>query len=87
MNFQGAVITEQGVTFAVLVVKSHVLHDVNAQANMRQLGVRAWGRMPVVLMTQDASGRATYNGRPDLVKFLANLDLRQIPWRNWSIAA
>lgn len=87
MKFQGAVIKEQGVTFGVLVVKPHVLNDSTRAAEMRRFGVKAWGQIPIVLMAQDGRGRPTYNGKPDLVRFLANIFMEQIPWQDWNIAA
>jgi hypothetical protein len=86
MNFEGAVVKEQGVTFGVLVVKPHVLNDPTRRAEMRSFGVKAWGRMPIVLMAQDARKVATYQGRPDLAGFLAKLQISQIPWKRWTIA-
>lgn len=87
MNFEGALIREQGVTFGVLVVRQHVMNDPAARDQARAFGQRAWGPVPMVLMAQDARGRPVYHGRDDLVRFLANLFIRQIPWRRWSVAA
>lgn len=87
MNFEGALIKEQGVTFGLIVVKPHVLHDVAAQQSMQQFGRQVWHNAPIVLMAQDHSGRPTYFGRNDLVQFLAKLDIRQIPMRRWTVAA
>lgn len=85
MQFQGAVVKEQSQTFGVVVVRSGVLRDPNRAADMRQLGVQAWGVMPIVLAAQDSSGRFEYQGRRDIVHFLANLHPSQIPWREWSL--
>jgi len=85
VNFQGAVLTEQGVTFGVLIVKAHVLHDPQLRAEMRHFGVRAWGRMPIVLMAQNGRGTPTYQGRRDIVQFLARIDPRRIPWKRWAM--
>jgi hypothetical protein len=85
MEFQGAVIKEQGVTFAVVVVKEHVIRDHQAaQITWRQFAPWFSG-MPVVLMAQDHRGTPTYWGRPDLARFLANLSLGQIPWKNFTV--
>ena len=84
-NFEGAVISEQGVKFGLLVVKPHVLHNQTAQYQMRRFGAKAWGRLPIVLMAQDGRGSPTYYGRPDLSRFLANTPLGAIPWRRYTL--
>jgi hypothetical protein len=83
-TFDGALIQEQGVKFGLLIVKPHVLHDPGAQNEMRDFGTRAWGRIPIVLMAQDGRGVPTYNGRSDIVRFLANIDMRRIPFKRWT---
>lgn len=85
MTFEGAVIKEHGVTFAVVVVKRHVLDSPTASADtMRQFGTFFPG-MPIVLMAQDSRGVATYRGRQDITRFLANISLRAIPWRRYTL--
>jgi hypothetical protein len=39
--------------------------------------------MPIILMAQDPFGVPTYYGRKDIVAFLANLDVSQIPWQEY----
>jgi hypothetical protein len=85
MQFEGAVVREQGQTFGIVVVKQQVLHNTTDQATMRQLGVRAFGSVPIVLMAQDGQGVPSYLGRPDIVRFLANLLVDQIPWKRYSL--
>jgi hypothetical protein len=84
MRIQGAVIREQGQTFAVVVVKQHVVQNSSEAAD----AIRSFApvfRVPVVLMAQDSSGRAIYYGRQDIVKFMASVPLRAIPWREYTI--
>ena len=85
-TFDGAVIQEQGVTFGLITVKQHVLRDQSAQRQMRGFGTRVWGRVPIVLMAQDTRGVPTYQGRQDIVRFLANIDLRRIPFKRWTVS-
>lgn len=87
MRFEGALVKEQGVTFGVVVVKSHVLNSPDERQNMIRFGQAAWGAVPIVLMSQDIRGTPTYWGRRDIVDFLANIDYSRIPWREWTIAA
>jgi hypothetical protein len=85
MRFQGAVVREQGVTFAVVIVKRHVL-DNHAQANETIRSFRpVFPGVPIVLMGQDESGRATYYGRRDIASFMANVPLRAVPWKEYSL--
>jgi hypothetical protein len=85
MQFEGAVIREQGVTFAVVVVKNHVLNSTH-EANQTIASFRPlFPGMPVVLMAQDGSGRPTYYGRPDISKFLSNIIPSRIPWKRYTL--
>lgn len=79
MKLQGAVIKEQGVKFAIVIVKQLV---IQSQIEF-QKAVRAFSNyfpgMPIVLMAQDGRGIPTYRGRKDIVKFLASIHISQIP--------
>ena len=87
MSFDGALINEQGVRFGLIVVKQHVLHDAVSQRGVQGLGRRVWGNVPIILMAQDHTGRPTYLGRSDIVRFLAKVDVRRVPMRRWTVAA
>lgn len=84
MKLQGAVIKEQGVTFAIVIVKERVV-EITSEANK---ALRAFSScfpgMPVVLMAQDSRGRATYFGRGDIVRFLRNISPSRIPWKEYT---
>jgi hypothetical protein len=85
MRFQGAVIREQGQTFAVVVVQRHVI-DNQSEATDAIAGFRpVFPGLPVVLMAQDGSGRPTYYGRQDISRFLASVPMRAIPWREYTL--
>ena len=85
MQFDGAVIREQGVTFAVVVVNRQTLEDSSrAQEAIRQFGP-VFGGVPVVLMAQDSRGTPNYYGRRDLSRFLANVPVRAIPWKRYTL--
>jgi hypothetical protein len=70
-----------------VVGKRHLQHDTRAREALRAGTSQLLGGVAVVVMTQDASGRATYNGRPDLAKFLARVPVSAIPWRRYQLAA
>lgn len=84
MSFDGAVIKEQGVTFAIAVVKSHVLSS-SSREETRQSFASYFPNMPIILMSHDSHGTPTYHGRTDIVKFLANLHPSQITWRRYTV--
>ena len=85
MTFQGAVIREQGVTFAVVIVKSHVI-DNSAEANQAITAFQpVFPGLPVVLMAQDYQGTPTYYGRQDIARFLASVPLEAIQWKQYTV--
>jgi hypothetical protein len=87
MEFEGAKITEQGVTFGIVIVKHHVLNSTQEQTRARALGTQAFGPIPIVLMAQDGRGVPTYQGRPDIVRFLTSIFVEQIPWQRYTLSA
>ncbi len=85
MTFEGAVISEQNVTFAIVVVKPHVV-DNATEANRAIVSFcPVFHGLPVVLMGQDGFGRPKYYGRPDIVNFLAHVPLQAISWRKYEL--
>lgn len=86
MKFQGALVKEQGVAFGLVVVKSHVLHNPMEADSVRRFGEQVFGAIPIVLMAQNSKGVPTYSGRRDIVKFLANVPVQVIPWREYTVA-
>ena len=85
MRFQGAVIKEQGVTFAVVIVKKRVL-DSHAERNKIAVAFQpAFPGLPVVLMAQDSRGTPTYYGRRDIARFMANVPLSAVPWHWYTV--
>lgn len=85
MQFEGAVIKEQGLIFGIVVVKEHVLNSDTETQEMMNFGSRAFGPMPVVLMAQNLRGIPKYKGRKDIVNFLANVHPSRIPWKRYTI--
>ena len=85
MQFEGAVIKEQGQVFGIVIVKPYVIQNQAESTQMRNFGISAFGNMPIVLACQNGQGRFTYNGRPDIVKFLASISPSRIPWKRYTI--
>lgn len=84
MSFDGAVIKEQGVTFAIVVVKPHVLNTTSSCDEARQGFSRFFPGIPIILMAQNSRGIPRYQGRTDIVKFLANIHPSRIPWKRYT---
>lgn len=85
MQIEGAIVKEQGVTFAVVIVKRHVL-DNKMEADEAIMAFRpAFPGIPLILMAQDSSGVPTYYGRPDIARFMAGVPLSAVPWKKYTI--
>lgn len=85
MKIQGAVIKEQGVTFAIVVVKKHIVdNNFSADEAISNFSPIFPG-LPLILAAQDHRGRFTYYGRRDITKFLASIDARRIPWKEYTV--
>lgn len=84
IKLDGAIINEQGVTFAIVVVKKWVVDSLAESNKSIAAYSHYFPRMPIVLMSFDASRRPVYRGRPDIVKFLAKVPLSQIPLKQYT---
>jgi hypothetical protein len=86
MQFQGALIKEQNVTFGVIIVKPSVLSNtIEANKTIVAFKVQIFGGYPVILMAQDTHGTPTYYGRKDIVNFMASVPLSSIPWKEYTL--
>ncbi len=85
MIIEGAVIREQGVTFAVVIVKEHVLNNPFEADRAIRAFQPAFPGLPVILMAQDYQGVPTYYGRNDLSQFMANVPMECVPWAEYTI--
>ena len=86
VQFQGAVIEEQGVTFGVVVVQPQVLGDSTQSHQVIQEMSKLFGGIPTVLMGQDPFGATRYYGRSDIANFMASVPLEAVPWKEYSIS-
>lgn len=85
MIINGAVIKEQGVTFAIISVKQHVTRYTVTTINARQNFSYFFPNMPIILMSQNKQGIPRYVGRKDIVDFLKTIRVNQIPWKEYNI--
>jgi hypothetical protein len=86
MRFQGAVIREQGVTFAVVIVKGHVLNNSFEADRTITAFQPVFPGLPVVLMAQDHQGVPSYYGRQDISRFLASVPFECVPWKEYTLS-
>lgn len=86
MTYDGAVVREQGVTFAIFIVKEPILKSPLEIDKARTVGQQLYPDLPIVLAAQDSHGVFEYQGRPDLVKFLASIDAARIPWKRYTVS-
>lgn len=87
MKFQGALIKEQGVTFAIISVKLSALQSPAIRNQMQTFGHRVFGAVPIILTAEGSRGTMRYWGRRDIVAFLAKFPASWIPWRQYTVAA
>ena len=86
MKIQGAVIKEQGITFAIVIVKPSAMQTTSDSANTRATFQCLFPRLQLVLASQDSRGTFEYQGRKDLVGFLASIDASRIPWKEYTFS-
>ena len=84
MKIQAAVVKEQGVTFAVVVVKRHIVDSQQQALTARTSFIRYFPGLPIILMAQDSRGTPTYSGRRDIVQFLVNVPMEALPWKEFT---
>jgi len=85
MVIHGAVIKEQGVTFAIVSVKQSVTMYTQRLVKTRYELSQFFPNMPIILMSQDSNGTPHYFGRKDIVDFLKTIRVDQIPWKVYHI--
>ena len=83
-EFKGALIKEQGVSFAVVEVSHAVIAGGEAAvAEERERFRPIFTDVPIVLAARGPDGRARYSGRPDIVRFLSGTGWARIPWKRY----
>ena len=85
-KFQGALIREKGVEFAIVIVKMHVLNSSSSAQKTILAFQKIFPGKPVILMAQDSRGIPKYYGRKDIAKFMANVPIEAVPWREYTLS-
>ena len=86
MKFQGALIKEQGVTFAIILVKLSALQTPATREQMQLFGHRIFGAIPIILAAETSRGTVKYWGRKDIVAFLSQVPASRIPWKQYTMS-
>ncbi|AFM40939.1 hypothetical protein Desaci_1962 [Desulfosporosinus acidiphilus SJ4] len=88
MSYQitGAVVNEQGLKFAIVVVNHDVVQNISENEKALDAYRYLFPDMPIILLGHDWQGKSAYYGQKDLVDFLAQIDPQRIPWRRYVIA-
>ena len=83
-EFRGALIKEQGVTFAVVEVPLATLRGGEAVVKeTRERFEPVFRNTPIILAARGPDRRAVYLGRADIVRFLTNSGWSRIPWKRY----
>jgi hypothetical protein len=85
MKIHGAVVIEQGVTFAIIVVKRSAMNADGVARETRAIFQGLFPGLPMVLASQDEYGDFEYQGREDLVSFLVSIQAWRIPWMEYTV--
>ncbi|RTQ52310.1 hypothetical protein EJV47_04615 [Hymenobacter gummosus] len=86
MKFTGAQVREQGQSFAIVLITSQAASTLHGRQEAVQAFSRYFPGLPLVLACQDSRGRFTYYGRQDIANFLASIDPRRIPWKEYTVS-
>lgn len=85
MQIDGALISEQGVDFGIVIVKKSAMISDCAASETRVAFQGLFPGVPLILASQDAWGTFEFHGRRDIVDFLAAVNPARIPWRRYSV--
>jgi hypothetical protein len=86
MKVVGSVMTEQGITFAVVQVQAYKVETPQEAEETIQSYAPLFPRLPVVVMAIGKETGPTYWGRDDLANFMARTHPSSIEWRCYGLA-
>lgn len=78
-------ITEQGVTFAIAIVRPSVLQSASNRDDAIVEFSQVFEGLPTILMAQDSRGVPEYYGRRGIVDFMASVPLEAVPWQRYTL--
>jgi hypothetical protein len=84
LQIEAALTKEQGVTFVVIGVKSYIFRSpAQREEALGSLSAAFPGAEPILMHTNTRN--VEYFGRPDIVRFLSNVDPLELPWKKLSV--
>jgi hypothetical protein len=87
MTLDGAVLSEQGMTFALATVPFALLKDPReAVVLLAGLQEHVFPGLPVVLMTREWSGMPRYYGDPECSRVMHGVHVSRIAWSRYTLA-
>ncbi|MFN2459896.1 MAG: hypothetical protein ABR591_04315 [Candidatus Velthaea sp.] len=87
MTLDGAVLSEQGMTFALATVPLAMLKDqMEAHELLASLQQRVFPDLPVVLMTREWSGMPRYYGDAECSRVMHGVHVSRIAWSRYTLA-
>jgi hypothetical protein len=87
MKVIGSVMTEQGITFAVVQVQAYKVETPQEAEETIRAYAPLFPGMPVVVMAIGKEAGPTYWGRDDLANFMARVHPSSVEWRCYGLAA
>lgn len=84
VTIQGAAIKEQGIAFAIVIVKPHILDFAGDREAMAAQLKPLFPGLPIVLMAQDGLANPRWWGPPKIVELLQGVAVAQIPWKEYT---
>lgn len=85
ITFKGAVLREQGVTFAIVRVTQDVLDGPDVEG-VRGSFAHLFHGLPVILMALDRRGKSNFHDRRDIARFLSTVRSGTIDWIDCRLA-
>ena len=85
-SFDAALVKEQGITFAIVVVSPSVFsgNSEKLSSTINFFSDFFGNGIPIILMFQDKKGIPTYYGRNDIVNFLSEIELERISFKRYT---
>ena len=85
MQINGAIVKKQDVTFAIVTVKSFVMKNTAVADRIRAncSTIHDFRGVPIILAFQETRDQFKYQGRKDIVKYLADINPSRIPWARY----
>lgn len=84
MKVAGALVREQGQTFAIVMVRTSAM-ETGTRDGVKAYFQQALGGVETVLAATYPGGRLQFYGRRDIVQFLSGIDASRIPWGHFDI--